>query len=305
MIYTITFAPSLDYVINTSKSFDNNGLNRINDYYFLPGGKGINASVILKRLGLNNKAITFIGGFSGEKIKTLINNEGIEIIDIETDEDTRINVKYNDGQNQFEINGPRSKITDKQSKKYFDILSEITSNDFVFVMGLSDFDLLEKTLKHLSSKNIKFALDVDTDRINELLKYKPLSIKPNIYEIKNILGFVPDSLEIIKEALISIKKKGVSIPIISNGKEGSYYLDENNDLIKSTIKKRINVVSAVGAGDTLLSSLIGFLILNNSYSESIKKATAMSIGTVLTPWLAESDDQEKYYDLVDLTKINF
>lgn len=304
MIYTITFAPSLDYVINTNTSFDKNGLNRITDYDFLPGGKGVNASVILKRLGLNNKAITFLGGFSGDKIKTLINNEGVEIIGITTDDDTRINIKYNDGNNQFEVNGKRPKLTKNQVNQYFNELSKITNKDFVFVMGLSDFDLLEKTLKHLHDNDIKFALDVDTDRINDLLKYKPIAIKPNIFEIKNILGFIPDSLEVIKDALISIKDKGVSIPIISNGKDGSYYLDENNNLIKSSIKQRINVVSAVGAGDTLLSSLIGFILLNNSYSESIKKATAMSIGTVLTTWLADENDYLKYYDLVELTKIN-
>lgn len=298
MIYTITFAPSLDYVINSKNDFNQNGLNRINDYSMVPGGKGINASIILKRLGIDNTAILFLGGDIGKKIENLIANEKVDVKTIQIENETRINVKYLSQNAEFEINGPRPNLNEKEKQDYLNFLKNINSNDFVFVMGLGDFDLLKSTLQYFNENNIKFALDVDTDKINELLEYKPSIVKPNIHETKNIVGYVPKNVDEIKSVLIELKNKQIDLPIISDGKNGSYYLDNDNKLIRVRLLKPIEAVSAVGAGDTLISSLYGFKLLGNNFVETVKKATAMSVGTVTTKWLANADDVSKHYNNV-------
>ncbi len=85
MIYTITFSPSIDYVINTNNKFNSNDLNRVEDYELVPGGKGINASIVLKRIGYENKAISFLGGKTKKLFLDLMSEENVELINFSSD----------------------------------------------------------------------------------------------------------------------------------------------------------------------------------------------------------------------------
>ena len=68
MIYTVTFNPALDYVMKVEKlQFDD--INRTYGEELNYGGKGINVSVILSRLGVENTALGFQAGFTGEKLE--------------------------------------------------------------------------------------------------------------------------------------------------------------------------------------------------------------------------------------------
>ena len=68
MIYTITFNPALDYVIK-SKEFNTGKINKSQEEYIFPGGKGINVSIVLKTLGQETTAMGFIAGFVGNEIE--------------------------------------------------------------------------------------------------------------------------------------------------------------------------------------------------------------------------------------------
>jgi len=67
MIYTITLNPSLDYFV-TVDSLEAGRTNRTNSERMLPGGKGINVSIVLKNLGIANTALGFAAGFTGREI---------------------------------------------------------------------------------------------------------------------------------------------------------------------------------------------------------------------------------------------
>lgn len=296
MIYTITFAPSLDYVINSNKDFNIHGLNRIDDYELLPGGKGINASVILNRLGLKNTAILFSSQDIGNKIQNILKKENIDIFNIETETETRINVKFLSNNAEFEINGPRPKISKEAIETFKNKINTLNNQDFVFVMGISDNNLVKELLTILNQKQIKFALDVDSENINELLEFKPFIYKPNIFEAKNIVNKQISTNQEIVQTLITLKNKGINIPIISAGKDGSYYLDENNQLLKASIINPIKVVSAVGAGDTLISSIYAYYLQGLNMIDIIKNSTAMSMATVSCKWLAKKEDIKNHID---------
>ena len=64
MIYTVTFNPSLDYIVSV-KDFKLGLTNRTDSELMLPGGKGINVSIVLKNLGIDNTALGFVAGFTG------------------------------------------------------------------------------------------------------------------------------------------------------------------------------------------------------------------------------------------------
>ena len=68
MIYTVTLNPSVDYIVHV-ENFAVGGLNRSTYDQKYPGGKGINVSRLLKRHGVESKALGFIGGLQANIFK--------------------------------------------------------------------------------------------------------------------------------------------------------------------------------------------------------------------------------------------
>lgn len=108
MIYTVTLNPSIDYIVRLDK-VNLGSVNRMDSDDKFAGGKGINVSRILKRLGIENTATGFIGGFTGKFITDNLISEGIASNFVEVDQDTRINVKIK-ADAETEINGPGQKF---------------------------------------------------------------------------------------------------------------------------------------------------------------------------------------------------
>lgn len=93
MIYTVTFNPSLDYVINVKK-FTKGDVNRSEKETIYPGGKGINVSIVLKNIGYDSILLGFTAGFTGNEIKRLVKDYGCKTDFIEIEKGfSRINVK--------------------------------------------------------------------------------------------------------------------------------------------------------------------------------------------------------------------
>ena len=67
MVYTVTFNPSLDYIVEVDH-FKLGMTNRTSSELMLPGGKGVNVSIVLSNLGIDNTAIYFSAGFVGDEI---------------------------------------------------------------------------------------------------------------------------------------------------------------------------------------------------------------------------------------------
>lgn len=304
MIYTITFAPSIDYVINTDNKFEINGLNRVTDYDLFPGGKGINASVILKRIGFENKAITFLGGTTKKLFLDLLKKENLEVINIDVGIDTRINVKMFAKNSSFEINGKKPVISLNEYFQLNKLIDQFNFEDIVFIMGICDEIVLEKIIAKIQSKNIRFILDIDSKKMLSYIKYKPFLIKPNFQELESILNQKIENEMQLKQALYFLKNSGCENVLVSNGKDGSYLINEKNDLYKVEIQKINNVISTIGAGDTLTSSFVMFYMQTKNTIDSLLKATSLSIGTVTNKWLANKSDLDLYLSNIKVSKIN-
>ena len=104
MICTVTFNPSLDYIVSVD-DFQLGMTNRTSSELILPGGKGINVSIVLKNLGLDSTALGYVAGFTGEELIRRLTDFGVNADFIKINHGmTRINLKLKsiDG---TEING--------------------------------------------------------------------------------------------------------------------------------------------------------------------------------------------------------
>ena len=128
MICTVTFNPSLDYIVSVG-DFRTGGTNRTDSERILPGGKGINVSVVLKNLGIGSRALGFTAGFTGEEIRREVEALGICPDFISVPEGlSRINVKIRnlDG---TEINGMGPVIGEDRTEELMEKLDGLAAED--------------------------------------------------------------------------------------------------------------------------------------------------------------------------------
>ena len=134
MIYTVTFNPSLDYIVRV-EHFRTGCINR--PYYenVLPGGKGINVSIVLKNLGHDSTALGFMAGFTGREIERRLKSSGIGTDFIEVAGGmTRINLKMKSDE-ETEINGQGPAISGEDVEKLYARLDRLTAEDLLVISG--------------------------------------------------------------------------------------------------------------------------------------------------------------------------
>ena len=208
MIYTVTFNPSLDYIIDMDE-FRQGYINRANSESIFAGGKGINVSIVLKNLGYENKALGFLAGFSGNEILHLINKEKVNCDFIEIENGfSRINVKLR-GLEESEINGKGPEIKQEEIEKLYDKLDRLREGDILVLagsvpLGLTD-DTYQDILRYLDGRGIKIVVDATGNLLVNTLKYHPFLIKPNKREAEEILNRKINSIEDAIEAAKQLK----------------------------------------------------------------------------------------------------
>lgn len=292
MIYTVTFNPSLDYIIKIN-NFTVGMVNRSEEETIFPGGKGINVSIVLKNLGIESEVLGFIAGFTGEEIKSKVEEMGCTTNLIKLNEGiSRINVKLK-GKVESEINGGGPKIDKKSLNKLFKQLEELKKGDILVLAGsiprsLPE-DIYEKIMEKLQDKDIKIVVDATKDLLVNVLKYKPFLIKPNNHELGEIFNVVLKTDKDIIEYGKKLQEKGAQNVLISMAGDGAILIDSNGKSYKSEVPKG-KVKNSVGAGDSMVAGFVaGYLTTNNLYS-AFKMGIATGSASAFSEELATKEE---------------
>ena len=300
MIYTITLNPALDYTLEV-KDFNINKINKCKTKYILPGGKGINVSIILKRLDINSTAIGFISGFVGEEIKRQLSLQKIDtnFININS-QNSRINVKILDGEKETAVNckGPfiEKKYIDELLKK----LDNLKNDDILVLSGSIpdgvDLNIYEKMCEKLKNKNIKIIVDSTKDLLLNTLKYNPFLIKPNQNEIEEIFNINISTKEQAIEYAKKLQQKGAKNVLVSMGGNGLVFLDENGNYYKQKAIKIKKIINTVGAGDSMVAGFLAGYLKYNDYNEALKLGISAATATVNSVYLGEKEEIIEYFN---------
>lgn len=291
MIYTITLNPSLDYIMHLDK-IDINGVNRSKKEEIYPGGKGINVSIILNNLGIPNKALGFISGFTGKYIENIMLQLGSNTDFIMLDHGiSRINVKLK-LEKETEINGMGPKITPSDLRDLFARLEEIQDGDFLVLAGsipnsVPD-SIYQDIMKVLSHKDIKIVVDATKDLLLNVLKYKPFLIKPNHIELAELFNVTLNSDDDIIIYARKLQEMGAQNVLISMGGDGSVLITSTGETIRMNAPKG-TVMNTVGSGDSMVAGFIAGYLKSKDFKTALKFATATGSATAFSPWLAKKD----------------
>lgn len=305
MVYTLTLNPSLDYVM-TVENLNSDKINRSSAEELYYGGKGINVSAVLTRLGVETTALGFAGGMTGKMLCEIMRRDGIcnNFISL-SGGNTRINVKLK-SDNETEINAVGPQISDEELNQLFEKLEQIQNGDTLVLAGsvpqsLPD-DIYAQIMSHLCGKDICFAVDTTGNQLVSSLKYKPFLIKPNNLELGEIFGKkLTNTDEIIKYGK-KLQSMGAQNVIVSCGGDGAVLITQNEGVYTAKAVKG-KVISTVGCGDSTVAGFIAGKIRGYSLLKSFQLSVACGAATAFSEHLATTDKINEMLSLIPLTQI--
>ena len=305
MIYTITFNPAVDLVIQVPNC-QLGTLNRSMSEEYVAGGKGINISVVLKRLGVDNIATGFLGGFTGKFIEEFLEKEGVITHFISVDGTTRINVKVK-GEVETEINAAGPTVDAEKFQRLMNYFKEVLQEgDVVFLAGNAASGLDESSYVEIAklchARGVKLVLDTTKESLLACLPYQPFMIKPNQQELEELFGVNIQTQDEIVHYALQLQKKGACNVLVSCGGDGAFLVSETGQVFTSNIPKG-TLVNSVGAGDSMLAGFMAKYIETNDFRKSLKLGAASGSATAFSVGITTRELIEELIPHIEITEI--
>ena len=292
MIYTVTFNPAIDYVVELV-SFNIGEINRTTREYMNLGGKGVNVSRVLTNLEVPNVALGFVAGFTGDALRSGLERMGVKTDFISLEEgNTRINVNIK-GVEETDINARGPEIPNSAIDELFKKLDNLQSGDTLVLAGSIPTslpnDMYERIMERLYGKGIRFVVDATRDLLVKSLKYEPFLIKPNNHELGESFGLeLTTDNEIIYYAR-ELKKQGAKNVLISMAGDGAILVDENDVAHKIGTPKG-KVKNSVGAGDSMVAGFCAGYLEKGDYKYALRMGTAAGSASAFSESLATKQE---------------
>ncbi len=305
MIYTVTFNPSLDYIVSVN-DFKLGLTNRTDSELLLPGGKGINVSTVLQNLGIANTALGFTAGFVGEEIRRRVEELGVKAEFISLSEGvSRINLKLKsiDG---TEINGQGPKISKEAVKMLMNQLDRLKPDDTLVLAGsipssMPD-DIYQKIMERLEGKGVRILVDATKDLLLNVLKHHPFLIKPNNHELGDIFGVtISERSEVIPYAR-KMQDEGAVNVLVSMAGKGAVLLAEDGSVYEAEAPKG-TLKNGVGAGDSMVAGFIAGYLDSKDYEHAFRMGLASGSASAFSDELATKSEIENVYKNCVVKKI--
>jgi len=303
MIYTVTLNPSIDYIVEV-ENLQLDALNRMKRDLKLPGGKGINVSRILSRLGIENTALGFVGGFTGRFIEDVLNAESVVTDFVNVQGDTRINIKLKHGE-ETEINGLGPEIGSGEADSLAEKLRTLTSDDIVVLSGSVPPSLgggyYDRLIAVIKERGARFVIDTTGDALLKALPYGPLLVKPNHHELAELFGVEIDGREDLILYGRRLLEMGAQNVLISMAGEGALLVTKEQ--VYHANVPRGEVKNSVGAGDSMIAGFVGTLATTGDPLSALRTGTASGSATAFSDDLAEKAKIESLLPQVQVNPV--
>ncbi len=300
MIYTVTFNPSLDYIVSVA-DFKLGLTNRTDSELLLPGGKGINVSTVLGNLGIESTALGFVAGFTGEEVVRRLTEMGVKngFIRVE-DGFTRINLKLKsiDG---TEINGQGPNISQEKLALLMGQLGQLKAGDTLFLSGsipasMPD-DVYQKIMESLDGKGVQVVVDATKDLLLHVLPYHPFLIKPNNHELGEIFGTELKTRAQVVPYGKKLQERGARNVLVSMAGEGAVLIAENGQIFEAPAPSG-TLVNGVGAGDSMVAGFMAGWMEKEDYEYAFHMGISAGSASAFSENLATKEEIEAVYQQV-------
>ena len=296
MVYTVTLNPAIDYILKLP-ILREGATNRAAAAEIQFGGKGINVSCVLRELGVENTALGFAAGFTGDALTSHLAARGVCADLISLPEGlTRINVKLKTDRGETEINASGPAIPQEALEALMDKLDQLTEGDMLVLAGSIPpslpRDLYSRIMAELSGRGIRFVVDAEGAVLEAVLPHRPFLVKPNRSELEGLAGRKLPGEDDLKNAATALQRAGAQNVLVSLGGEGALLLDEFGVFHRASAAD-IRPVNTVGAGDSMVAGFVAGVA--QGYDYALKLGIAAGGATAASDGLA---DRRRIFDLM-------
>lgn len=294
MIYTCTLNPAIDLFVATDDLLPNT-VNRTSQEDYQANGKGVNVSIILKRLGVDSTALGFIAGFTGKYIEDELHKMGIQTDFIEIDGITRINMFVRTKDDEYKIVNRGPFVEDSYRNEMLKKIESLPDECTLFVSGsvprgIED-EIYFEIAKIAQAKNIELILDISSKVLLDCLEYQPFLIKPNREELAHIYDKTELSDDEVIELGYDLLRKGAQRALISLGSKGAIYIDKSQVVKVNSPKGK--VINTACSGDTMLAMFVQKIKTGNTVEQALIYASAAGSSTAFSVGLSDLKDVEE------------
>lgn len=292
MIYTVTLNPALDYIMHV-EHFEKNRINKTSSELLLPGGKGINVSIVLHNLGMSSTALGFIAGFTGQEIRRKLQVLSVTDDFIELpDGHSRINMKICSHE-ETELNGMGPVIDEASLLKLYTQLDRLVTGDVLVLAGsipasLPD-SIYQDIMKRVEAKGVMTIVDARKDLLENVLELRPFLIKPNNFELAELFGLEElwDKQEVLRYAK-KLQERGARNVLVSMAGAGAVLAAEDGNTYESPAPDG-TVINSVGAGDSMVAGFLYGLLTMESFEQAFYTGLACGSASAFSEQLATKD----------------
>lgn len=307
MIYTITLNPSIDlqYLI---QAFAFNEVLRAHVVRRDLGGKGFNVSYALSRLNIENVALGFVGGKTGEFLVEKLSERSLEndLIWISGESRTNTTIVQTVSTEHLKVNEPGPRISPLEQTDLLKKVEKRANEGDWFVLSGSmppgvPINFYADLIRLIQSKGARAVLDTSGAPLKLGIKYSPFLIKPNRIEMQELTGLSLDTPTKYPQAVTVAHEMGAKNMCLSLGEEGAIY----SDGVKTWKATPPSIIerNPIAAGDALLAGLVAALSGGQSCDQALAwgvacgAAAASLEGTAF----ASIDEVDALLDQVSIT----
>ncbi len=294
MIFTVTFNPSLDYTVRVDE-MRLGTINRTNYEQLLPGGKGINVSIVLGNLGHPSRALGFSAGVTGVALEKLLADAGVDADLVHVREGfTRINAKVK-AVEETELNGQGPRIAPEDVDALFSKLDVLGQDDTLVISGsvpnTLPSDMYEQVMERLAGRGVRIVVDAERDLLTRVLSYRPFLVKPNNHELGDIFGVTLKTRDEVVPYARRMQEMGAQNVLVSMAEEGGVLVAADGQVYQSPAAKG-TVVNSVGAGDSCVAGFLAGLMETGSYQTAFRMGLAAGSASAFSDHLATRPEVE-------------
>lgn len=294
MVFTVTFNPSLDYIVRVDE-MRLGTINRTNYEQLLPGGKGINVSIVLGNLGHPSRALGFSAGVTGVALEKLLADAGVDADLVHVKEGfTRINAKVK-AIEETELNGQGPRIAPEDVDALFSKLDVLGQDDTLVISGsvpnTLPSDMYEQVMKRLAGHGVRIVVDAERDLLTRVLPYRPFLVKPNNHELGDIFGVTLKTRDEVVPYARRMQEMGAQNVLVSMAGEGGVLVAADGQVYQSPAAKG-TVVNSVGAGDSCVAGFLAGLMETGSYQTAFRMGLAAGSASAFSDHLATRPEVE-------------
>lgn len=294
MIFTVTFNPSLDYIVRVDE-MRLGTINRTNYEQLLPGGKGINVSIVLGNLGHPSRALGFSAGVTGVALEKLLADAGVDADLVHVKEGfTRINAKVKAAE-ETELNGQGPRIAPEDVDALFSKLDVLGQDDTLVISGsvpnTLPSDMYEQVMERLAGRGVRIVVDAERDLLTRVLPYRPFLVKPNNHELGDIFGVTLKTRDEVVPYARRMQEMGAQNVLVSMAGEGGVLVAADGQVYQSPAAKG-TVVNSVGAGDSCVAGFLAGLMETGGYQTAFRMGLAAGSASAFSDHLATRPEVE-------------